>query len=91
MGGIIATYISFVVMAAMFSGSSRCVGPGFSDSASLKAFRTISGMTSGVSIRPFHLVTLSHMSTILMYWCDSLWIRLRSACPVIATTGEASR
>ena len=38
------------------SGSSRCVAPGFSDSATLKALRTTSGMISGLATRAFHFV-----------------------------------
>ena len=38
------------------SGSSRCVAPGFSASATLKAFRTTSGMLSGSATRAFHFV-----------------------------------
>ena len=38
------------------SGSSRCVAPGFSDSATLNALRTTSGMISGLATRAFHFV-----------------------------------
>ena len=45
------------------SGSSRCVAPGFSDSATLKALRTTSGMISGLVTRAFHLVIGRNSST----------------------------
>ena len=39
------------------SGSSRWVAPGFSDSATLNALRTTSGMISGLETRAFHFTT----------------------------------
>ena len=39
------------------SGSSMCVAPGFSDSATLNALRTTSGMISGLWSRVFHFVS----------------------------------
>ncbi len=38
------------------SGSSRCVAPGFSASASMNALRTTSGMTSGSETRAVNFV-----------------------------------
>ena len=73
------------------SGSSRCVAPGFSDSATLNALRTTSGMISGEVIRAFHLVIGRIISTTSMYWCDSLCIRSRPPWPVSATSGARSR
>ena len=45
------------------SGSSRWVAPGFSDSATLKALRTTSGMISGLATRAFHFVMGRNSST----------------------------
>ena len=73
------------------SGSSRWVAPGFSDSATLNALRTTSGMISGLVTRAFHFVIGRMISTRSMYWCDSLCIRSRSAWPVSATSGARSR
>ena len=73
------------------SGSSRWVAPGFSDSATLNAFRTTSGTISGLEIRAFHFVTGRMMPIRSMYWCDSLCIRSRSDWPVSATSGARSR
>jgi hypothetical protein len=49
------------------SGSSRCVAPGFSDSATLNALRTTSGMISGLATRAFHFVIGRMMSSRSMY------------------------
>ena len=73
------------------SGSSRCVAPGFSDSATLNALRTTSGMISGLVTCAFHFVIGRMTSTRSMYWCDSLCIRSRSDWPVRATSGARSR
>ena len=73
------------------SGSSRCVAPGFSDSATLNALRTTSGMISGLVTRAFHFVIGRNSSTRSMNWWDSLCIRSRSAWPVSATSGARSR
>src|SRR3954449_7547488 len=73
------------------SGSSMCVAPGFSDSATLNALRTTSGMIAASARRAFHFVIGRITSTMSMYWCDSLCIRSRSACPVRATKGARSR
>src|SRR5436190_5597889 len=76
---------------ARFSGSSICVGPGFSSSATRNALRTISGTARGCSTRWFHLVTGSSIRTISTYWCDSLWSLSRPVWPVSATIGAWSR
>ncbi len=68
-----------------------CVAPGFSDSATLKALRTTSGMISGLDRRAFHLVIGAMIETTSMYWCDSLCMRSRSPWPVSATSGARSR
>ena len=68
-----------------------CVAPGFSDSATLNALRTTSGMIEASVRRAFHLVIGRMTSTTSMYWCDSLCIRSRSAWPVRATSGARSR
>ena len=60
------------------SGSSRCVAPGFSDSATLNALRTTSGMISGALTRAFHFVIGCMRPTMSMYWWDSLCIRSMS-------------
>ena len=73
------------------SGSSRWVAPGFSDSATLNALRTTSGMISGLETRAFHLTIGRMMPMRSMYWCDSLCMRSRSDCPVRATRGARSR
>src|SRR5579875_23502 len=73
------------------SGSSRCVEPGFSDSATLNALRTTSGTISGLETRAFHFTTGRRMPIRSMYWCDSLCIRSRSDWPVSATRGARSR
>ena len=73
------------------SGSSSMVAPGFSDSATLKALRTTSGMMSGEVTRAFHFVIGRNSPTRSMNWCDSLCIRSRAAWPVSATTGARSR
>ena len=73
------------------SGSSMCVDPGFSASATLKALRTTSGMIAGSPTRAFHFVMGRMISRTSMYWCDSLCIRSRSPCPVSTTTGARSR
>ena len=73
------------------SGSSRCVGPGFCDWATLNALRTASGIIAGELRRAFHLVIGRIIETRSMYWCDSLCMRPRSPWPVRATTGAWSR
>jgi hypothetical protein len=73
--------------AAIVSDSSRCVGPGRSACASLKALRTTSGTVSGRSMRAFHFVTGRSMSTTSTYWWLSLWTRSSFTWPVIATMG----
>ena len=92
-GRIVAsgTEPSSTVSSATSSGSSRWHAPGFSASATLNALRTASGMIEAISSRVFHFVIGRNMSTTLTYWCDSLWIRSRPACPVMATTGARSR
>ena len=57
---------------ARFSGSSMCVGPGFSRPAIRNALRTISGMASMRSTRPFHLVMGRNSCTMSMSWWASL-------------------
>ena len=76
---------------ARFSGSSMCVGPGFSSRAILKALRTISGMAGIRSIRAFHFVTGLNMSTTSTTWWASLWSLSDDAWPVMATAGARSR
>ena len=73
------------------SGSSRWVGPGFSDSATLNALRTASGMIPGPVTRAFHFVIGLMSLTTSMYWCDSLCIRSSPLCPVRATSGARSK
>ena len=73
------------------SGSSRCVAPGFSDSATLNALRTTSGTISALETRAFHFVIGRNSSIRSMYWWLSLCIRSTSACPVRATSGARSR
>ncbi len=73
------------------SGSSMCVAPGFSFSATLKALRTTSGMIAGSERRAFHLVIGRITRSRSMYWCDSLCMRSRSPWPVRATSGARSR
>ena len=73
------------------SGSSMWVAPGFSDSATLNALRTTSGMIAGSMSRAFHFVIGCMTCTMSMYWCDSLCIRSRSPWPVSATSGARSR
>ena len=73
------------------SGSSMCVAPGFSPSATLNALRTTSGMMLASDRRAFHLVIGRMTRSRSMYWCDSLCIRSRSPCPVSATSGARSR
>ena len=79
------------VSSATSSGTSMWQAPGFSASATLKALRMTSGITTGISARVFHLVSGRMSSTMSTYWCDSLWTRSRPACPVIATRGAWSR
>ena len=76
---------------ATSSGTSMWQAPGFSASATLKALRITSGMTTGISARVFHLVSGRMSSTMSTYWCDSLWTRSRPAWPVMATSGAWSR
>ncbi len=76
---------------ATSSGTSTWQAPGFSASAILKALRMTSGITTGISARVFHLVSGRMCSTMSRYWCDSLWMRSRPACPVMATSGAWSR
>src|SRR5206468_3044618 len=52
---------------ATSSGTSTWQAPGFSDSASLKALRMISGITAPVSTRVFHFVNGRRCSTMSMY------------------------
>ena len=73
------------------SGSSMCVAPGFSSSATLKALRTTSGMIAASERRAFHLVIGRITRSRSMYWCDSLCMRSRSPWPVSATSGARSR
>jgi len=77
--------------AATSSGSSRWVAPGFSVCATLKAFRTASGMMDARAICACHFVTGLNSAITSMYWCDSLCIRSSEACPVMATSGTRSR
>ena len=77
--------------AARFSGSSMCVGPGFSSVATRKALRTISGIASTRSTRVFHFVTGASIWTISTTWWASLWSLSEEAWPVIATIGARSR
>ena len=77
--------------AAMSSGNSMCVAPGFSCSASLNAFRIDSWMISGSVTRAFHFETGSNMSTISRCWWLSLCRRSSPPWPVIATNGLLSR
>ena len=86
--GLVASSAS---MAMTSSGSSTCVAPGFSASATLKAFRTTSGMMAGSDRRAFHLVMGRMTLTTSTYWCDSLCIRSMPAWPVRATSGARSR
>ena len=79
------------VAAAMSSGSSMWVGPGFSSVATRNALRTISGMSSACPTRVFHFVTGSSMRTMSTTWCASLWSFEDAAWPVIATIGARSR
>jgi hypothetical protein len=60
------------------SGSSTCVDPGFSASASLNALRITSGMIAGSPTRAFHFVIGRMSDGTSMYWCDSLCMRSRS-------------
>ena len=76
---------------ARFSGSSMCVGPGFSSRAILNAFRTTSGIASTRSTRWFHFVIGRSMPTTSTSWCDSLWSDAVLTCPVSATIGARSR
>ena len=73
------------------SGSSMCVAPGFSASATLNALRTTSGMIAASDRRAFHLVIGRITRSRSMYWCDSLCMRSRSPWPVSATSGARSR
>ena len=72
------------------SGSSMWVGPGFCAWATLNALRTTSGITRAEFSRALNFVTGRSMSTMSMYWWDSLCMRSRSAWPVSATIGERS-
>ena len=72
------------------SGSSRCVAPGFSDSATRNALRTTSGMISGDATRAFHFVIGRMTSTRSTYWWDSLCIHESGRWPVSATSGARS-
>jgi hypothetical protein len=65
-------------------------GAGFSDSATLNALRTTSGMISGLVTRAFHLV-IGGRARRVDELVDSLCIRSRSAWPVRATSGARSR
>ena len=47
-------------------------------------------MMAAVLIWAFHFVIGWKVSTTSMCWCDSLCMRSRDACPVIATTGLPS-
>ena len=78
---------SAIDWSATSSGNSKCVAPGFSVWAILKALRTASGMTSARGMEAFHLVTGLNIAIASMYWWDSLWRRFREACPVIVTSG----
>ena len=78
-------------MAATFSGSSMCAGPGFSRVATRNALLTISGIAPTRSTRVFHLVTGSNILTMSTTWCASLWSFSDDAWPVIATIGARSR
>ena len=77
-------------VAAMSSGSSMWVGPGFSRRATRKALRTISGIVAR-STRGFHFVIGSSIRTMSTYWCASLWTLSMAAWPVSATIGARSR
>ena len=68
-----------------------CVAPGFSDSATLNALRTTSGMIAASDRRAFHFVIGRITRSRSMYWCDSLCMRSRSPWPVSATSGARSR
>ena len=59
---------SSVSAAMTSSGSSSIVAPGFSDSATLKALRTTSGMMSGEVTRAFHFVIGRNRPTRSMNW-----------------------
>ena len=80
-----------ISVAITSSGSSMCVAPGFSPSATLNALRTTSGMISASCTRAFHLVIGRMTRGRSMYWCDSLCMRSRSPWPVSATSGARSR
>ena len=56
----------------MSSGSSMCVGPGFSSVATRNALRTISGISSAWPTRVFHFVTGSSIRTMSTTWWASL-------------------
>ncbi len=75
---------------AMSSGSSTCVAPGFSASASLNALRMTSGIVVSSRSDVVHLVMGVNISTTFIAWWDSLCSRVVAPCPVIATTGELS-
>ena len=78
-------------VAAMSSGSSMWVGPGFSRRATRNALATISGIAPGTSTRVVHFVTGSNIRGMSTYWCDSLWTLSMPVWPVIATIGARSR
>ena len=63
----------------MFSGSSKKLAPGFSVSATLKALRTTSGITSGSRIWVAYFVIGAKSCTRSTYWWLSLCMRCVSA------------
>ena len=75
----------------MSSGSSMCVGPGFSRRAVRNARATVSGIASGRPTRVVHFVTGSSIRGMSTSWCDSLWSLSEPVWPVIATIGARSR